>query len=114
MKQVACLLGNESHSSTASTLAILGVFEQATRFSAGCEGLLGWWPREDITVPSGVSEGYSRLLKLLMHKQGHDVASLATYILHRLHLYEVVSRYEVCHCTFPSCLQTFLVLICFM
>lgn len=74
---------------------ILGVVEQATRYSVGCEGFLGWWPHEGEDVPSNVSEGYSQLLKLLMQKQRHDIAALATYILHRLRFYEVASKYEV-------------------
>ncbi|GMH23020.1 hypothetical protein Nepgr_024863 [Nepenthes gracilis] len=94
VEQLTCILSNEMHGSTAVTLMLLGIFEQATRYSAGCEGLLGWWPHEDETVPSGVSEGYSQLFKLLMEKQRHDVASLASYILHRLRLYQVASRYE--------------------
>ncbi|KAA8516811.1 hypothetical protein F0562_017079 [Nyssa sinensis] len=80
--------------SSAVTLMLLGVVEQATRNSIGCEGFLGWWPREDENVPSGTSEGYNQLLKLLLQKQRHDVASLATYVLHRLRFYEVASRYE--------------------
>ncbi|KAI4300545.1 hypothetical protein L6164_033913 [Bauhinia variegata] len=54
----------------------------------------GWWPREDENIPSGISEGYCGLLKLILVKPCHDVASLATYLLHRLRLYEVASRYE--------------------
>lgn len=80
---------------TAMTLMLLGVVEKITCYSIGCEGFLGWWPREDENVPSGVSEGYSQLVKLLLRKQRHDIASLATYILHRLRFYEVACRYEV-------------------
>lgn len=94
MEQLRFLLSSEMPHSAMITLMLLGVFEQATRFSVGCEGLLGWWPREDETVPSSISEGYSQLLKLLMQKQRHDIAALATYILHRLRFYEVVARYE--------------------
>lgn len=75
-------------------LLFLGVIEQATRHSIGCEGFLDWWPREDEFVPPGCSKGYNKLLKLLLENQRHDVASFATYILHRLRLYEVASRYE--------------------
>lgn len=82
-------------SSTATTLLLLGVVEQATRHSFGCEGFLGWWPREDENIPSGTSEAYNRLLNLLLQKPRHDVASLATFVLHRLRFYEVVLRYEV-------------------
>lgn len=107
MEQLACVFSDDLQNSTAITLMLLGVVEQATRYSIGCEGFLGWWPREDDNVPSGISEGYSRLLKLLLEKQRHDIASLATYALHRLRFYEVVSRYEVCSQTwcrvFVSC-----------
>ncbi|GAB2264035.1 hypothetical protein Droror1_Dr00026169 [Drosera rotundifolia] len=94
LEQVKLLLKNELQISLAATLMVLGVIEQATRHSVGCEGLLGWWPREDEVVPSGVSKGYSLLLNLLMQKQRHDVASLTSYILHRLRLYEIASRFE--------------------
>ncbi|KAH9622236.1 hypothetical protein KSS87_013053 [Heliosperma pusillum] len=93
MEQLTLLLSKELNSSTV-TLMLLGVIEQATRYSAGCEGLLGWWPREDETVPSSISEGYNQLLKLLLQKQRHDISALATYILHRLRFYEVACRYE--------------------
>ncbi|KAK9699314.1 hypothetical protein RND81_08G166700 [Saponaria officinalis] len=93
MEQLVVLLSKDLNGSTAQ-LMLLGVIELATRYSVGCEGLLGWWPRDDETVPSGISEGYSQLLKLLMQKQRHDIAALATYILHRLRFYEVASRYE--------------------
>ncbi|XP_058089695.1 protein virilizer homolog [Magnolia sinica] len=94
MEQLAHFFSPETHKSTAITLMLLGVVEHATRYAIGCEGFLGWWPREDENVPIGSSEGYSQLLKLLLQKQRHDVASLATYILHRLRSYEIASRYE--------------------
>ncbi|XVF76085.1 hypothetical protein PTKIN_Ptkin13bG0237800 [Pterospermum kingtungense] len=94
MDQLAYLFDHEMQKSAAVTLLLLGVIEQATRYSLGCEGFLGWWPREDENIPSGTSDGYSHLLKLLLQKPRHDVASLATYVLHRLRFYEVVSRYE--------------------
>lgn len=94
MKKLARVFSEHSQNSAARTLMLLGVLERATHYSVGCEGFLGWWPREDEAVPSGISEGYSQLLKLLLQKQGHDVACLATYILHRLRFYEVVLRYE--------------------
>ncbi|CAK9141127.1 unnamed protein product [Ilex paraguariensis] len=94
MEQLGYVFCHGTQNSTAVTLILLGVVEQATRHSIGCEGFLGWWPREDENVPSGVSEGYNQLLKLLLQKQRHDVASLATYILHRMRFYEVASRYE--------------------
>ncbi|XP_048500624.1 protein virilizer homolog isoform X2 [Beta vulgaris subsp. vulgaris] len=94
MKQLAHFLSHDMQNSATVTLMLLGVIEQATRYSVGCEGLLGWWPRESEDVPSSVSEGYSQLLKLLMQKQRHDIAALVTYILHRLRVYEVASRYE--------------------
>ncbi|OMO49780.1 Protein virilizer, partial [Corchorus capsularis] len=94
MDQLAYLFDHEMQKSTAITVLLLGVIEQATRHSVGCEGFLGWWPREDDNIPSGTSDGYSHLLKLLLQKPRHDLASLATYVLHRLRFYEVVSRYE--------------------
>ncbi|KVH90545.1 Protein virilizer [Cynara cardunculus var. scolymus] len=93
MKQLCDIFCKNEHSS-AATLMLLGVVEQATRNSIGCEGFLGWWPREDDKIPVGISEGYNQLLKLVMQKQRHDIASLATYILHRMRFYEVASRYE--------------------
>lgn len=95
MKQLGYVFCNGMQNSSAVTLMLLGVVEQATRNSIGCEGFLGWWPREDENIPSGISESYNQLLKLLLQKQRHDVASIATCILHRLRFYEVASRYEV-------------------
>ncbi|KAL5545698.1 hypothetical protein UlMin_005385 [Ulmus minor] len=94
MEQLAHVFGNGMLTSTATMLLLLGVVEQATRYSFGCEGFLGWFPPEDENMPSGPSEGYNRLLDLLLKKPRHDVASIATYILHRLRFYEVVLRYE--------------------
>ncbi|KAK3033337.1 hypothetical protein RJ639_034184 [Escallonia herrerae] len=94
MKQLGYVFRHGIQNSPAVTLLLLGVVEQATRHSIGCEGFLGWWPREDENVPSGISEGYNQLLLLLLQKQRHDVASLATYILHRMRFYEVASKYE--------------------
>lgn len=94
MEQLGYAFSSSLLKSTALKLLHLGVIEQATRHSVGCEGFLGWWPREDENIPSGTSERYNQLLKLLLHNQRHDVASLATYILHRLRFYEVSSRYE--------------------
>ncbi|ONK69373.1 uncharacterized protein A4U43_C05F22180 [Asparagus officinalis] len=94
MKQLAALLGHMLHGSTAFTLVLLGALENATQHAIGCEGFLGWWPRVDENVPSAKSEGYSNLLNLLLTKQRHVVASLATCILQRLRLYESASRYE--------------------
>lgn len=96
MDQLAHFFSDDVPKSTTITLLLLGVVEQATRHSVGCEGFLGWWPREDENIPSGVSEGYGHLLKLIMQKPRHDIASLATCVLHRLRFYEVASRYEVC------------------
>lgn len=93
MKQLNDIFCTKARSS-AAILMLLGVIEQATRHSIGCEGFLNWWPREDDKIPIGTSDGYNQLLKLLMHKPRHDVASLATYILHRARFYEVASRYE--------------------
>jgi hypothetical protein len=97
MEQLAHIFSNEVQNSSAIILLSLGVVEQATRHPIGCEGFLGWWPREDENIPSGTSKGYSQLLKLVLQRPQHDVASLATYVLHRLRFYEVVSRYEVCY-----------------
>ncbi|XP_004497651.1 protein virilizer homolog isoform X2 [Cicer arietinum] len=94
MQQIAMFFSKDWQNSTTIMLLLLGVVERATRYSVGCEGFLGWWPREDESIPSGVSEGYSHLLKLILSKPRHDVASLATYLLHRLRFYEVASRYE--------------------
>ncbi|KAI7728685.1 hypothetical protein M8C21_019056 [Ambrosia artemisiifolia] len=93
MKQLSDIFCTKVHSSSA-TLILLGVIKQATRHSIGCEGFLNWWPREDDKIPTGTSDGYNQLLKLLMQKPRHDVASPATYVLHRARFYEVASRYE--------------------
>ncbi|KAK7392701.1 hypothetical protein VNO78_21145 [Psophocarpus tetragonolobus] len=94
MEQLAIFFSKDGQSSTTIMLLLLGVVERATRYSVGCEAFLGWWPREDESIPSGISEGYSHLLKLILSKPRHDVASLATYLLHRLRFYEIASRYE--------------------
>ncbi|KAG8376803.1 hypothetical protein BUALT_Bualt09G0101900 [Buddleja alternifolia] len=94
IKQLVYFFTHRMQNSTSLALLLLGVIEQATRYSIGCEGFLGWWPREDESIPSGTSDGYNQLLKLLLENQRHDVASLATYILHRLRFYEVSCRYE--------------------
>lgn len=98
MDQIVTLLGDEMQSSTAFTLLLLGVIENATRHAVGCEAFLGWWPRDTANLPANKSEGYCNLLKLLLRKQRHDVACLASYVLHRLRTYEIASRYEVCVC----------------
>ncbi|CAL0317010.1 unnamed protein product [Lupinus luteus] len=94
MDQLANFFSKDGQNSTTTMLLLLGVVERATRYSIGCEAFLGWWPREDDDIPSGISDGYSQLLKLILSKPRHDVASLATYLLHRLRFYEVASRYE--------------------
>ncbi|KAF7851933.1 hypothetical protein BT93_L1645 [Corymbia citriodora subsp. variegata] len=94
MEQLVKVFCNDLQHSTTVVLLFLGVAQQATRYSVGCEGFLGWWPREEVTIPSGTSENYTQLLKLLLEEPRHDVASLATYILHRLRFYEVVAKYE--------------------
>ncbi|KAI3455234.1 hypothetical protein Pfo_011897 [Paulownia fortunei] len=98
MKQLRYAFTHQMPNSTALTLLLLGVIEQATRYSIGCEGFLGWWPREDESIPSGISDAYNQLLKSLLENHRHDVASLATYILHRIRFYEVACRYEVYMC----------------
>ncbi|KAL2463984.1 embryo defective [Forsythia ovata] len=94
MTQLGYAFTHRTRNSTTLTILLLGVIEQATRHSIGCEGFLGWWPREDESIPSGNSDGYNQLLKLLLQNQKHDIASLATYILHRMRFYEVACRYE--------------------
>ncbi|GER27313.1 hypothetical protein STAS_03009 [Striga asiatica] len=94
MKQLGYVFAHRMKISTTLALLLLGVIERATSHSVGCEGFLGWWPREDERIPDGTSEGYNQLLKMLLENQRHDVASLATYLLHRLRLYEVACRYE--------------------
>lgn len=94
MEKIINIFSHEVKKSTSTTLFLLGIVEFATRHAVGCEGFLGWWPREDDNVPIRRSDGYSYLLELLLGNQRHDVASLATYILHRLRLYEIASRYE--------------------
>ncbi|KAJ0980701.1 hypothetical protein J5N97_008956 [Dioscorea zingiberensis] len=94
MDQIVSLLCCETQKSMAITLLLLRVVEAATRHGIGCEGFLGWWPREDEMVPMGSSDGYCNLLKLILNKQRHDIASLTTYILHRLHFYEITCKYE--------------------
>ncbi|XP_011094238.1 uncharacterized protein LOC105173993 isoform X2 [Sesamum indicum] len=94
MKQLGHIFNHRMQNSTTLTLLLLGVIEQATRHSIGCEGFLGWWPREEESIPVGTSDGYNQLLKLLLENQRHDVASLVTYILHRMRFYEVTCRYE--------------------
>ncbi|XP_073107829.1 protein virilizer homolog isoform X2 [Elaeis guineensis] len=94
MEQIVDLFCYGAQNSTAITLILLGIVEHATRHGIGCDGYLGWWPRGDENVPVGNSEGYCYLLKLLLGRQRHDIASLVTYILHRLHFYETASKFE--------------------
>ncbi|XP_074567247.1 protein virilizer homolog isoform X3 [Curcuma longa] len=94
METIVRLLDCKMQNSPAVVLMLLGVVECATRHGIGCEGFLGWWPRGNESYPDGNSNGYSILLRLLLRKQRHDVASLASYILHRLRVYEVAARYE--------------------
>ncbi|CAN6455259.1 unnamed protein product [Victoria cruziana] len=94
MNDLSCLFLDDTPRSTGTTLMLLGVIESITRHSIGCEAFLGWWPRPDENVPAGTSEGYCYILKLLLHKQQHEIASLAMYILHRLRLYEVATKFE--------------------
>nr|CAD1833153.1 unnamed protein product [Ananas comosus var. bracteatus] len=94
MDQIIHLLHREIPKSTATTLLLLLIIECATRHGIGCESFLGWWPRRDFVVPFRVSDGYCYLLELLLEKQRHDIASLSTYVLHRLRFFEILSRYE--------------------
>ena len=96
MEQIVNLLCWKTPKSTATTLLLLGILENATRHGVGCEAFLGWWPRSDKdSIPTGSSDGYCSLLKLLLEKERHDIASRATYLLQRLRFYEILSRYEV-------------------
>ncbi|CAM8891743.1 unnamed protein product [Rhodiola kirilowii] len=94
MKEHIDAISSHLHKSNATALLALGFIEQATRYSIGCEGFLSWWPRDEDYIPSGKSEGYSQLVKVIMKHQRHDVASRATYVLQRLRLYEVAARFE--------------------
>ncbi|XP_042045920.1 protein virilizer homolog isoform X2 [Salvia splendens] len=94
MKQLVYILTHRTHNSTSLTLLLLGVIEQATMHSVGCEALLGWWPREDENIPAGTSDGYNQILNLLLNNQRHDVASLATAVLQRIRFYEIACRSE--------------------
>ncbi|OAY73037.1 hypothetical protein ACMD2_02584 [Ananas comosus] len=94
MDQIIHLLHREIPKSTATTLLLLLIIECATRHGIGCESFLGWWPRRDFVVPFRVSDGYCYLLELLLEKQRDDIASLSTYVLHRLRFFEILSRYE--------------------
>uniref|UniRef100_A0A2P2LKV7 Uncharacterized protein MANES_09G046200 n=1 Tax=Rhizophora mucronata TaxID=61149 RepID=A0A2P2LKV7_RHIMU len=94
MEQLSSFLSHDKQLSPAIMLLSLGALEQATRHPVGCEGILGWWPREDGNISCSISKGYSNLLKLFLQEPCHDIASLATYLLHRLRLYEVASRFE--------------------
>ncbi|KAI5434963.1 hypothetical protein KIW84_021694 [Lathyrus oleraceus] len=73
---------------------LLDILLDVTRYTIGCEAFLGWWPREDESIPSGFSEGYCHLLELILSKPRHEVAPLETYLLHRLIFYGCASRYE--------------------
>ncbi|KAG8097437.1 hypothetical protein GUJ93_ZPchr0013g36127 [Zizania palustris] len=94
MEQIINLLCWKTPISPATTLLLLGIVEHATRHVVGCEAFLGWWPRNDNNIPIGTSVGYCSLLKLLLEKERHDIASLATYVLQRLRFYEILLRYE--------------------
>ncbi|CAL4934424.1 unnamed protein product [Urochloa decumbens] len=95
MDQIINLLCWKTPKSAATTLLLLGIVEHATRHAFGCEAFLGWWPRADHnSIPVGSSDGYCSLLKLLLEKERHDIASLATYVLQRLRFYEILSKYE--------------------
>lgn len=95
MDKIIQLLSLEMQESTFLTVLLVSIVECATRHEIGCEAFLGWWPRGDETLPACASLGYTLLLKLLLEKHRHDIASMATYVLHRLRFYETLSRYEV-------------------
>ncbi|KAL6842285.1 hypothetical protein ACP4OV_027933 [Aristida adscensionis] len=95
MELIINLLCWKTPKSAATTLLLLSIVEHATRYGFGCEAFLGWWPRsDDRGIPIGSSDGYCSLLKLLLDKERHDIASLATYVLQRLRFYEILSKYE--------------------
>jgi hypothetical protein len=103
MGQIINLLCWKTPKSAATTLLLLGIVEHATRHAFGCEAFLGWWPRTDLnSIPGGSSDGYCSLLKLLLEKERHDIASLATYVLQRLRFYEILSKYEVRRIPMPE------------
>jgi hypothetical protein len=95
MDKIIQLLSVEIQDSTFFTLLLVSIVECATRHGIGCEAFLGWWSHGDQTIPLHASLGYTLLLRLLLEKQRHDIASLATYVLHRLRFFETLSRYEV-------------------
>ncbi|EER93923.2 hypothetical protein BDA96_01G201900 [Sorghum bicolor] len=95
MEQIINLLCWKTPKSAATTLLLLGIVEHATRNGFGCEAFLGWWPQtEHSSIRVASSNGYCSLLKLLLEKERHDIASLATYVLQRLRFYEILSKYE--------------------
>ncbi|KAJ3682983.1 hypothetical protein LUZ60_013210 [Juncus effusus] len=94
MNKIIQLISQETKESTFITLLVVSIIECGTRHGIGCESFLGWSPAGGGPVPVRTSQGYSCLLRLLLEKQRHDVASLATYVLHRLHFYETLSRFE--------------------
>ncbi|KAJ4781842.1 embryo defective 2016 [Rhynchospora pubera] len=94
MEKIIQLLSLNMQESTFLTLLLVSIIECATRHGIGCEAFLGWWPRGDETIPARASVGYTLLLKLLFEKQRHDIAVMATYVLHRLRFYETLSRFE--------------------
>lgn len=94
MQHLVGILQHDLGRSTATSLMVLGVVERACRYAVGCEALLGWLPREGGSVPNGASEGYSTLLRLLLHRQRHDIACLTSHILHRLRAYEIIIVFE--------------------
>ncbi|TVU46430.1 hypothetical protein EJB05_05967 [Eragrostis curvula] len=95
MEQIINLLCWKTPKSPATTLLLLGIVEHITRHDFGCEAFLGWWPRSDNNnIPVGSSDGYCSLLRLLLEKERHDIASLSTYVLQRLRFYEILSKYE--------------------
>ncbi|KAK3150151.1 hypothetical protein QOZ80_3AG0229280 [Eleusine coracana subsp. coracana] len=95
MEQIINLLCWKTPNSAATTLLLIGIVEHATRHGFGCEAFLGWWPRSNHNnIPACSSDGYCSLLKLLLEKERHDIASLAAYVLQRLRFYEILSKYK--------------------
>ncbi|XP_057830366.2 protein virilizer homolog isoform X1 [Cryptomeria japonica] len=94
MQYLINVLQHDLGRSTSTTLLALGVVEHACRYAVGCEAFLGWVRRKGESVPTGTSEGYSTLLKLLLQRPRHSVACLVTKLLHRLRAYEIMVKFE--------------------
>lgn len=94
-----------SAESSATALLVLGAVKCACQHAFACEALLGWWPPKTTSTDakSRASVGYCVILKLLLQTKRHNVAQLASQVLHCLHAYEVVSEFQ---CEVEPLLQT--------